>query len=74
MEAGETELRKVFEEVTTKNVKTVLEYCKETRNLLRKLEEKTIKLEGIIRNQDVTIIELRTLLAGLQTVVFSKGT
>ena len=74
MEAGEIELRKVFEDVTTKNVKTILEYSKETRELTRRLEEKVVKLEGIIRNQGTEIQALRQQLAAVQTIVFSKGT
>ena len=40
MEPGELELRKAFEEVTTKNVRTVIEYTTSTRTLVRELEEK----------------------------------
>jgi hypothetical protein len=74
MEAGETELRKVFEEVTTGNVKAVLDYCQKTRGLLRALEEKVLKLEGLLQSQNAVIDALRLQLAGVQTIVFSKGT
>lgn len=74
MEAGEKELREAFECTTTKNVKTILEYSRETRELTRKLEEKVIRLEGIIRNQDTDLQALRQQLATIQTIVFSRGT
>lgn len=74
MEAGEIELRKAFEDTTTNNVKAVLNYCTETRKLVRELEQKVISLDGLIRNQNDTIDNLKIQLANAQTVIFGGGT
>ncbi len=74
MEAGEYESRKAFEQVTTNNVRIVIGYSKETRDLQRKLEEKVTLLEKQLRNQALTIEDLRKLIANLQVKVFGGGT
>lgn len=74
MEAGELELRKAFEEVTTGNVKAILGYCQKTREIVREQEQKILKLEEMIRNQNITIDFLRSQLANVQSQVFSGGT
>ncbi len=74
MESGEKELRKAFEDVTTSNVKAVLEYCKETRKLMDILENKVIILNSTIKSQNDIIDMLKTQLAGVQVKVFSGGT
>jgi len=74
MESGEHENRKAFEEVTTKNVKTGVDYSTDTRKLFRELEKKVEILEGIVRNQNTTIEQFRLQLAGVQTKLFSGGT
>lgn len=74
MEAGELELRKAFEEVTTGNVKAILDYCQKTREIVREQEQKILKLEEMIRNQNITIDFLRSQLANVQSQVFSGGT
>jgi predicted RNase H-like nuclease (RuvC/YqgF family) len=74
MDSGEKELRQAFEEVTTKNVKTVVEYTTQTRELVRELEEKIRKLEGLVHSQNQTISALRVQLATVQAKVFSGGT
>ena len=74
MEAGEKELRLVFEETTTRNVQAMLDHGNETRKLMRELQEK-------VRKQDDTIIELnkqiqafKLQLANLQMEVYKGGT
>ena len=74
MEAGERELRKAFEEVTTRNVQATVSHSNETRRIVRELEKKIELLEGIVRNQNTIIDSLRLQLANVQTKVFSGGT
>ena len=74
MESGELEIRKAFEEVTTRNVRTVIDYSTETRNLLRELEKKIDLQADQLRSQANIIEDLRKLIASLQTKVFSGGT
>jgi len=73
MEAGERELKKAFEDVTTNNVKAVLEYSKKTREMLRDIEEKNKHLENLILTQNGTVENLRIQLSKIQTKVYSGG-
>lgn len=70
----EKELRKIFEDTTTNNVKAILEYSTETRKIVRGLEEELIKLNKTITNQNVTIGELRNQLSNVQAELFRGGT
>lgn len=74
MEAGELELKKAFEEVTTKNVKVMLEYGKKTREIVRECEIKINKLEEMLRINNETIQQLKLQLSSVQTKVYSGGT
>ena len=74
MEPGELELRKIFEEVTTKNVQTTINFTQDTRKMVRELQEMVGKLERRIANQDETLQQLRVQLASIQTKVYSGGT
>ncbi len=74
MESGEKELRLAFEEVTTNNVKAVIEYSSETRKLVRDLESKIESLDNLIRNYDTTIDLLKQQIVHLQMKMFSGGT
>ena len=74
MEAGEKEMRLAFEEVVNRNVNSVIEYTKKTREMVRKLEKRIEKLESVIQNKDEEILQLRNQLAAVQTIVFSGGT
>jgi hypothetical protein len=74
MEAGEFENRKAFEEVVTSNVRTGIDYSKETRRLFRELEMKLDNLDGMIRTQNTVIEGLRLQLAGVQAELFRGGT
>lgn len=73
-ESGEKEAKKAFEEVTTRNVKTMIAYSKDTRELVRTLEDKITLLEGISRNQIEIINALKVQLAQVQTKLFAGGT
>ena len=74
MEPGELEIRKIFEDTTTNNVKTGINFANDTRRLFRELEEKVTHLENIVRQQETTINDLRLSLVVIQTKLFSGGT
>ena len=74
MESGELELRKVFEDVTTNNVKATVAHSNETRQMMRVVEEKVILLEGMLRQSDEKIEDLRKLVVNLQMKLYSGGT
>jgi len=74
MEAGEKELRKTFEEVTTNNVRAAVAHSNETRKIVRDLEQRVIALDGLVRNYESVIETLRNQIVFLQTKVFSGGT
>lgn len=74
MEAGEKELRKAFEEVTTGNVKAILDFSQGTRDLIRTLEQRMNRLEQE-RQQDKALIQsLKLQLSQVQAKVYSGGT
>jgi len=74
MESGEKELRKAFEDVTTSNVKAVLDFSQGTRELVRTLEQRMNRLEEE-RKQDKALIEsLRLQIANMQTIIYGGGT
>jgi phage host-nuclease inhibitor protein Gam len=74
MESGELELRKAFEETSTRNIQTILEYSKETRRLNRELEEKVKCMEASLIAYDSKIVALQSQISYIQTKVFSGGT
>ena len=67
-------MSKIFEDTTTKNVKTGIDFTQETRRLFRELEEKVRKLENTIQVQQELLNQFRIQLAGVQTKLFSGGT
>lgn len=74
MEAGEKELRKVFEDVTTRNVTAVVDHSNETRKLIRELEDKIKSLENMVLNQQQLVAEMRSQLAFVQAKIYAGGT
>jgi len=74
MEAGELELRKVFEETTTKNVRSMLDHGNETRKIVRELQEKVNQQDATIREQNKNIEALKLQLSNLQRIIYSGGT
>jgi 6-phosphogluconate dehydrogenase (decarboxylating) len=74
MEAGELELRKVFEETTTRNVNTMLDHGNETRKIVRELQEKVNQQDATIREQNKTIEALKLQLSNVQIKLYSGGT
>jgi len=74
MEAGEREMRKAFEAVTTQNVRTTIDYSKETRKLVRELGENVKELKGMVATRDGELAELRRQLGILQGKIYQGGT
>lgn len=74
MAAGDRQVMKAMEEVTTNNIKAMLAHGNETRRLVRELEDKLRSLDGFCRQQQDDISKLRLQLANVQTKVFSGGT
>jgi uncharacterized coiled-coil protein SlyX len=74
MESGELELRQIFEETTTRNVKAMLAHGNETRRLNSELYLKVETLEKIIAEQNKSIESLKLQLANVQTKLYSGGT
>ena len=74
MEAGELEMRKAFEEVTTRNVQAAINYSNETRKIVRQLEEKMIHFENLAQAKDKEIGVLRQQISVLQQKLYMGGT
>ena len=74
MVAGELEMRKVFEETTTRNVNAMLDHGNETRRLVRELQEKVARQDETIREQNKVIQAFKLQLANLQMEVYKGGT
>lgn len=74
MDETEKDFRKAFEDVTTGNLKVVLEYCQETRAIVRDLELTVKSQNNIIVSQNQMLDEYRKQLAGIQTKLFNGGT
>jgi hypothetical protein len=73
MEAGEKELRKAFEDVTTRNVKAAVEYSNETRKLVNDLVTKVDHLEKALIDKDKVINGLRMQIASIQQKLYTGG-
>lgn len=74
MEQGEKEMRQIFEETTTRNVKAMLQHGNDTRSLVKELEAKVKKLEENIRVFQGIIDEMRQQLSFVQAKLYSGGT
>lgn len=74
MEEGELQMRKAFEETTTKNVKMIRDYSTETRNLVRNLEQTVQELKNMIVQRDKETTELRQQVGLLQGKLYAGGT
>jgi len=73
MEPGELEIRKAFEEVTTKNVKTMIDYSTQTRELVRVLGDEVKELKNMVAARDGDITQLRQQLALVQSKLYKGG-
>jgi len=74
MEAGEREMKKAFEDVTTSNVRTMIAYCKETRALVHAFGEEVQELKRMVATRDTQTAELRRQLGILQGKIYKHGT
>lgn len=73
MEPGEKELREIFEKTTINNIKAIISYNEQTQEMVRTLEAHVKNLDGVIRQYDSLIENLRKQIAVLQTKVFKGG-
>ena len=73
MEPGEKELRQIFEKTTINNLKSIREYNEFTQKLVRELQEHVEDLDGIIRQYDSSIENIKKQLTVLQTKIFQGG-
>lgn len=69
----QTELRRSFEETTTKNLLSTNQYSKKTRDICQALDEKVMRLQNLIGNQASQLEQYRLQLAALQQRVFKSG-
>lgn len=74
MGAGDKEIRKAFEEVTTRNVKAAVNHSNDTRKIVRDLEAKILHLEEISRAKDNVINDMRQQISLIQQQLYSGGT
>jgi len=74
MESGEKEMRMAFEEVTTRNVKTMITYSTETRQIVRDMQEKVDLVQAQLRQADEKINNLTRQLSIVQAKLYSGGT
>lgn len=73
MEPGEYEMRKVFEEVTTKNVKTVIDYTTQTRDLIRETQEELKQLKNMLVTRDAEMAQLKQQVSMVQAKLYING-
>jgi len=73
-QSGELELKKAFEETTTRNVKMILDHSNETRRLVLILEQKILTIEQSIQIQNEKLEFIKKLLADLQGIIYKGGT
>lgn len=74
MEAGELEVKKAFEEVTTRNVRAAIDYSNETRRIVRELEKKIKLFERTLIEKDKIIADVKKQLSHLQQQFYNRGT
>lgn len=68
------QLRQAFEEVTTNNVKTVIDFSKKTRSMISSLEERVERLQNIVLSRDEQIKQMQLQIAQLLQVKYNNGT
>ena len=73
MEAGEKELRVIFEKTTIRNIQAIISYNDLTQKLVRELEKKVKDLDGIIRQYDAKFENMTKQLVALQTRIYAGG-
>ena len=70
----EEQLRKAFEEVTTKNVTMNVDYSKKTREIVNELSEKIERLQNIVLSRNEQIDQMQIQIAQLLQTKFNGGT
>ena len=73
MEAGEKQLREIFEKTTISNIKAIVAYNQLTEELVKKLEKQVKDLDGIIRQYDAKFENMNKQLVAIQTRVYAGG-
>lgn len=74
MEAGEMEMRKAFEDVTTNNVKAILEHGNTTRKIVRELSDKNEQQDQYVATLKKDIDDLKLQVANIQQLLYRGGT
>lgn len=74
MAAGDKEIVQAFEETIRRNVETLAAFSNETREIVRKLEERVRRAEDQVMSRNTDIQQLRLMLANLQAQAFAGGT
>ena len=74
MESGEKEMRKVFEETTTRNVMANVEFSNDTRKLVRELQENIDSTNNNFQALTEKVKQLQSQITYLQTIMFRGGT
>lgn len=74
MATGELELFKAFEETTTRNLKIIQDYTKQSRTMVRELEESVQQLKNMVATRDKELLEMRIQLSLVQAKLFQGGT
>jgi len=74
MESGEKEMRLAFEQVTTNNVKAILEHSNTTRRLTNELVDKLEHQNGVISSLNKRIDLQQDQIAFIQSKLFQGGT
>lgn len=70
----EKELRKIFEDTTTRNVEAILDHNNETRRMVNELKAIMVAVEGKIQSNNQDITEIKRQLAKIQSIIFRGGT
>jgi hypothetical protein len=73
MDAGEKQLREIFEKTTITNIKAIEAYNQLTEELVKKLEKQVKDLDGIIRLYDTKFENIQKQLTAIQTRVYRGG-
>lgn len=74
MAAGDRQVMKAMEEVTTNNVKAAVAHGNETRKIARELEAKVDSLDALVRQKDIEMKEMQKQIAFLLQRSVSGGT
>lgn len=74
MEAGEKEMRRIFEDATSSNLKMVIDHVRETREMVEKSDKMVKRLHDMVIEQNKVIEMLKLQLSNVQVKLYSGGT